>query len=62
MQGISTTVVLVRVELGVSYDHSTATTTSLYSRRPIEILKPSQSLVAVDELSHCVEEAQLPKM
>ena len=37
-QGISTTVVLVRVEMGISYDHNTSrTANSANSGRPIQL-------------------------
>ena len=37
-QGISTTVVLVRVEMGISYDHNTSrTVNSANSGRPIQL-------------------------
>ena len=52
-QGISTTIVLVRVEMGVSYDHATSkTANSANSGRPIQLApfasKLNQTSSAID--------------
>lgn len=53
-QGISTTVVLVRVEMGVTYDHATSrTANSTNSGRPIQ-LAPFASKVRVDQTTSSV--------